>query len=97
MSLLELPVDLFRMTHVESLVLDENKLTSLPSEIAQLTGLKELWVWAAARMRMRNVCWLTQKGAGRQQPAQVASRCARPAAKPRSDPRTTLDTIGQAV
>jgi Leucine-rich repeat (LRR) protein len=44
MDLTELPSALFCMKNVESLRLEDNKLCSLPSEIAHMTTLEELWV-----------------------------------------------------
>jgi Leucine-rich repeat (LRR) protein len=39
MRLMEVPSKLFRMKNVKSLYLHDNKLNSLPSDIAQLTTL----------------------------------------------------------
>jgi Leucine-rich repeat (LRR) protein len=44
MGLTEVPSELFRMNNVKRLWLNDNKLCSLPSEIAQLTVLEELFV-----------------------------------------------------
>jgi Leucine-rich repeat (LRR) protein len=44
MGLTELPSELFQMKNVKQLYLYDNNLGSLPSEIAQLTVLEELFV-----------------------------------------------------
>jgi Leucine-rich repeat (LRR) protein len=44
MGLTELPTELFRMKNVKKLFLSNNKLCSLPNEIAHLATLEELWV-----------------------------------------------------
>jgi Leucine-rich repeat (LRR) protein len=49
MGLTELPTELFRMKNVKTLVLGNNKLCSLPSDIAHITTLEELWVRLSKR------------------------------------------------
>jgi Leucine-rich repeat (LRR) protein len=49
MGLTEVPSELFRMKNVKQLFLSVNNLCSLPSEIAQLPALKELWVRPSKR------------------------------------------------
>jgi hypothetical protein len=49
MGLTEVPSELFRMKNVKQLFLSINKLCSLPSEIAQLPALEELWVRPSTR------------------------------------------------
>jgi hypothetical protein len=44
MGLTELPCELFRMKNVKELNLYDNKLCSLPSEIALMTTLETLYV-----------------------------------------------------
>ena len=44
MGLTEVPSELFRMKNLKSLYLSANNLCSLPSEIAHLSTLEELWV-----------------------------------------------------
>jgi Leucine-rich repeat (LRR) protein len=44
MGLTEVPSELFHMRNVKVLYLPNNKLCSLPSEIAHLSTLEELWV-----------------------------------------------------
>jgi Leucine-rich repeat (LRR) protein len=50
MGLTELPSALFCMKNVGSLRLEDNKLCSLPSEIAHMTTLEELWVRRSKRV-----------------------------------------------
>jgi Leucine-rich repeat (LRR) protein len=50
MGLTEVPSELFRMKNVKEFNLSNNNLCSLPSEIAQLTALEELWVRLAKRL-----------------------------------------------
>jgi hypothetical protein len=49
MDLTELPVELFPMKNVKILYVANNKLCSLPSEIAHLATLEELWVRLSKR------------------------------------------------
>jgi hypothetical protein len=49
MDLTDVPSELFRMKNVKQLFLSINKLCSLPSEIAQLPALEELWVRPSKR------------------------------------------------
>jgi Leucine-rich repeat (LRR) protein len=49
MGLTELPSELFRMKNVKKLLLGINNLCSLPSEIAHMTTLEELWVRLSKR------------------------------------------------
>ena len=44
MGLTELPSELFRMKNVKFLYLSNNNLCSLPSDIAHITTLEDLWV-----------------------------------------------------
>jgi hypothetical protein len=50
MGLTELPSELFRMKNLRRLDLSFNKLCSLPSEIAHLTTLEQLWVRLSKRL-----------------------------------------------
>ncbi len=50
MGLMEVPFELFRMKNLKKMYVSDNKLCSLPSEIAQLTALEELWVRLAKRL-----------------------------------------------
>ena len=50
MGLTELPSELFRMKSVKTLHLSNNNLCSLPSEIAHLSTLEELWVRLSKRL-----------------------------------------------
>ncbi len=50
MGLMEVPSELFRMKNVKSLWLNDNKLCSLPSEIAHLTTLETLIVRLLKRL-----------------------------------------------
>ena len=50
MGLMEVPSELFRMKNVKSLWLNDNKLCSLPSEIAHLTTLETLIVRLSKRL-----------------------------------------------
>jgi Leucine-rich repeat (LRR) protein len=49
MDLTDVPSELFRMKNVKQLFLSINKLCSLPSEVAQLPALEELWVRPSKR------------------------------------------------
>jgi Leucine-rich repeat (LRR) protein len=44
MGLTEVPCELFRKKNLKTLVLNDNKLCSLPSEIALMTTLERLFV-----------------------------------------------------
>jgi hypothetical protein len=44
MGLTKVPCELFRMKHIKTLSLGNNKLFSLPSEIAHLATLEVLYV-----------------------------------------------------
>ncbi|MBD2636609.1 leucine-rich repeat domain-containing protein [Limnothrix sp. FACHB-881] len=44
LGLTELPIELFSLTHLEELWLDNNQLTSIPEAIAQLQNLQQLWL-----------------------------------------------------
>jgi hypothetical protein len=50
MGLREVPCELFRMKSVKQLYLFGNNLCSLPSEIAHLSTLEELWVRLSKRL-----------------------------------------------
>jgi hypothetical protein len=50
MGLTEVPSELFRMEHVKQLDLYNNKLCSLPSEIAHLATLDQLLVRLSKRL-----------------------------------------------
>jgi Leucine-rich repeat (LRR) protein len=50
MGLRELPSELFRMKNLKTLSLSNNKLGSLPSEIAHMTKLKWLYVRLLKRL-----------------------------------------------
>jgi hypothetical protein len=50
MDLTEVPCELFRMKNVKTLSLGINKLCSLPSEIAHLSTLEELYVRLLKRL-----------------------------------------------
>jgi Leucine-rich repeat (LRR) protein len=50
MGLMEVPAELFRMKNVRVLWLGNNNLSSLPSEIAQLTTLEWLIVRLSKRL-----------------------------------------------
>jgi Leucine-rich repeat (LRR) protein len=50
MGLTEVAFELFRMKNVKQLRLNVNKLCSLPSEIAHLSTLEELWVRLSKRL-----------------------------------------------
>jgi internalin A len=57
MGLTEVPSELFRMKNVKELHLYGNKLCSLPSEIAYLAKLEELWVRLSKRLdRALTIC-----------------------------------------
>jgi Leucine-rich repeat (LRR) protein len=49
MGLTEVPCELFRMKNVKTLYLHDNKLCSLPSDIAHLATLEELFVRLSKR------------------------------------------------
>ena len=49
MGLAEVPCELFCMKNLKTLWLGNNNLCSLPSEIAHLMKLEELWVRLAKR------------------------------------------------
>ena len=71
MRLTELPSELFRMKKVKMLYVFDNKLCSLPSEIAHLTTLERLFVRLPKRLDRD----LTKSHvvSGRRQPAHVSS------------------------
>ncbi len=50
MGLTKVPSELFRMKNLTHLYLNDNKLCSLPSEIAQLTVLEALYVRLSKRL-----------------------------------------------
>jgi Leucine-rich repeat (LRR) protein len=50
MGLTVVPAELFRMKNLKTLWLYNNKLCSLPSEIAQLTSLERLYVRLSKRL-----------------------------------------------
>jgi internalin A len=50
MGLMELPTELFRMKNLGKLFLNNNKLCSLPSDIAHMTTLEELRVRVLKRL-----------------------------------------------
>jgi Leucine-rich repeat (LRR) protein len=77
MGLWDLPWELFRMKNLKRLLLANNHLWSLPSEIALLTTLERLNVRLSKRLDRD----LTKSHvvSGQQQPAQVSSARARSA------------------
>jgi hypothetical protein len=77
MGLTEVPSELFRMEHVNTLDLYNNNLCSLPSEIAHLATLEVIFVRLSKRLDRD----LTKSHvvSGQQQPAHVASARARSA------------------
>jgi hypothetical protein len=77
MGLLEVPSELLRMKNVKTLYLHDNKLCSLPSEIAHLATLEELRVRSLKQFH-RDLTTGTLFS-GLQQPAHVSSARARSA------------------
>jgi Leucine-rich repeat (LRR) protein len=77
MGLTEVPSELFRMTNVKRLWLNNNNLCSLPREISHLTKLETLYVRLSKRLDRD----LTERHvvSGLQQPAHVSSARARSA------------------
>jgi hypothetical protein len=92
MGLTEVPCELFRMKNVKTLDLYNNKLGSLPSEIAHLTSLEELWVRLSKRLD-RDLT-LNHVVSGQQQPAQVSSARARSADQSQGALRAALEADG---
>jgi hypothetical protein len=92
MGLTEVPCELFRMKSVKQLWLYNNKLCSLPSEIAHLATLVELNV----RLSKRSDRDLTKSRvvSGRQQPARVSSARARSADQSEESRRAALEAGG---
>jgi hypothetical protein len=91
MGLKEVPSELFRMKSVKALYLNNNKLCSLPSEIALTTTLETLWV----RFWKRFDRDLTKNDgvSGRQQPAHVSSARARSADQSQEPLRAALEAV----
>jgi hypothetical protein len=77
MRLTEVPSELFRKKNLKQLWLDNNNLCSLPSEIAHLTTLEQLFVRLSKRLDRE----LTKSRvvSGRAQSAHVSSARARSA------------------
>jgi hypothetical protein len=92
MGLMEVPSELFRMKSVKQLFLNNNKLCSLPSEIAQLTALEELWVRLAKRLArdltQQSRCSVAQK------PVHLSSARARSADQSQDALRAALEANG---
>jgi len=92
MGLTEVPSELFRMKNLKRLWLNGNKLCSLPSEIAHLTALGELWVRLSKRLDRD----LTKSRvvSGLEQPARVSSARARSADQSQGAQRAELEADG---
>jgi Leucine-rich repeat (LRR) protein len=95
MGLTELPSELFRMTNVKTLWLHNNDLCSLPSEIAHLTTLVNLFVRLLKRLHRdltKPRCF-----SGRRQPAQVSSARARSADQSQGALCAALEADGSLI
>jgi hypothetical protein len=92
MGLTEVPSELFRMEHVNTLDLYNNNLCSLPSEIALMTTLEGLYV----RLSKRYDRDLTKSRvvSGLRQPAHVSSARARSADQSQEALRAALEADG---
>jgi hypothetical protein len=92
MGLTEVPCELFRMKNVKRLWLYNNKLCSLPIEIAHLTTLE----WLNVRLSKRFDRDLTKSYvvSGRAQPAHVSSARARSADQSQDALRAALEADG---
>ena len=95
MRLKEVPSELFRMKNLKALVLYDNKLCSLPSDIAHLTTLEQLWVRLSKRLDRD----LTKSHvvSGQQQPAHFFSARARSADQSEDSRRAALEADGFAI
>ena len=92
MGLTEVPCELFRLKNLKRLYLHNNKLCSLPSEIAHLATLEVLFV----RLLKRFDHDLTKATvfSGRQQPTHVSSARARSADQSEGALRAALEADG---
>ncbi len=92
MGLTELPSELFRMKNVKVLWLSNNKLFSLPSEIAHLGKLERLYVGLPKRLDRD----LTKSHvvSGQRQPARVSSARARSAEQSEDSQRAAVEADG---
>jgi hypothetical protein len=92
MGLTELPAELFRMTNVKQLHVNDNNLCSLPSEIARLAVLEALFVRLLKRLDRD----LTKSRvvSGLEQPAHVSSARARPADQSEDTLRAAIEADG---
>jgi hypothetical protein len=92
MGLTEVPSELFRMKTLKKLFLFNNMLCSLPSEIAQLTSLEELYVRLSKGLD-RDLIKVALVS-GRRQPAQVSCARARSADQSEGALRAALEVNG---
>jgi hypothetical protein len=92
MGLAEVPCELFRLKNLKTLWLGNNNLCSLPSEIAHLTMLEQLWVRFSKRLDRD----LTKSHvvSAQQQPAHVSSARTRSADQSAEALRAALDADG---
>ena len=92
MRLTEVPSELFRKKNLKQLWLDNNNLCSLPSEIAHLTTLEQLFVRLSERLDRD----LTESHvvSGLQQPAYVSSARTRSADQSQDAQRAALEADG---